>query len=382
MGKRTLLIVTLLLCSTYGFAQLQELNPPKITARFQLDVGMFTEDRTTLAQGAQLRKAYLGMKGKFQELLGEEISSNWSYKVNFDLAENAVSAKDLWGRYDSRFGAVKFGTFKEPFGLENMMSSAGLFMMERSLADALVTGRSLGVTYSSPHLWRVAFDLGFFGESVDSQRDDYDEGHAVTARLTGHPLGRQYGNPVDLHLGVSASRRAYSKADNSFDIDTTPEIEVNGTKLIETGTIRNVRNSLRTGYEVALLFRRLAMLSEYASITTNRGQFDEYSFDGGAVTLGYTLWGKPRRYDENTRKVGKVAPKKSKNGLELVLRYSWIDLNNKDIAGGRERNAGFGVNFMPNKLVRFSTNLIWAKIEKDLIEEEPIIYAARVQIDI
>ncbi|MBT3236418.1 MAG: hypothetical protein HN353_10745 [Bdellovibrionales bacterium] len=382
MSKLLVTIAILFLPLSTGFAQIAKRRYPQLTARLQFDLGMFTEDRTNLAQGGQLRKAYLGLKGKLEDLIQEDISSNWSYKINYDLANNSISAKDLWGRYRGDYGAVKFGTFKEPFGMENLMSSAGLLMMERSLPDALVTGRSLGVTYSSPHLWRMALDIGFFGEGVTDQREDEDEGHAITARLTSILLSKEYGNPVDLHFGLSASRRAYSKEDNSFKLDSTPEIEVNGTKLVNSGAIKNVRSSVRLGHELALLFGNFALLGEYITIKTNRNLGQDYHFDGGSLSIGYTICGIPRSYDRDDRKLSKVSAPQGVDRLEVTIRYSWVDLNDQDIAGGRESNLGAGVNWSPNRLIRFSTNVIWAKVERDLLEEQPMIYAARVQLDI
>jgi phosphate-selective porin len=39
---------------------------------------------------------------------------------------------------------------------------------------------------------------------------------------------------------------------------------------------------------------------------------------------------------------------KGKNGaLELAYRLSWLDLNDRDIQGGEQRNAGLALNYFP-----------------------------------
>ncbi len=76
---------------------------------------------------------------------------------------------------------------------------------------------------------------------------------------------------------------------------------------------------------------------------------------------------------------------------QIALRYSAIDLNDKDIRGGKEENFTFGINWFLNPNLRMTFNYVLANIDDrdNVINDNPVviddenaeIYMMRFQVD-
>lgn len=49
--------------------------------------------------------------------------------------------------------------------------------------------------------------------------------------------------------------------------------------------------------------------------------------------------------------------------MELALRLSYVDLNDGEIKGGREKNFTAGLNWYLFPKIRLMFNYVWAKVE-------------------
>jgi phosphate-selective porin OprO/OprP len=66
---------------------------------------------------------------------------------------------------------------------------------------------------------------------------------------------------------------------------------------------------------------------------------------------------------------------------EVALRLSQLDLNDRMVTGGKERNITLALNWYPNPNIRFMFNYIRADTDENADNIDPTIIQMRAQID-
>ncbi len=94
-------------------------------------------DTQSLSDQFELRRARLGVKGKFANDFKYEIVGNLPGTATIDVAYLD------WAKYDAF--QIRTGKFKQPFGLEQLTSSNNIALMERSYVDQTVPAKKLGL---------------------------------------------------------------------------------------------------------------------------------------------------------------------------------------------------------------------------------------------
>jgi phosphate-selective porin OprO/OprP len=121
-------------------------NSISLTGRMHLDARFndaYTEgrgddrDTQSLADQFELRRARLGVKGKFANDFKYEIVGNLPGTATIDIAFFD------WAKYDAF--QIRAGKFKQPFGLEQLTSSNNIALMERSYVDQTAPGKKVGL---------------------------------------------------------------------------------------------------------------------------------------------------------------------------------------------------------------------------------------------
>jgi phosphate-selective porin OprO/OprP len=121
-------------------------NSIQLTGRIHLDyrqnnLDMFAtdfndRDTASTADNFDLRRARLGVKGKFAKDFKYEIVGNLPGTATVDVAFID------YAKYDQ--AQIRVGKFKQPFGLEQLTSSNNIDFMERSYVDQLAPGKKIG----------------------------------------------------------------------------------------------------------------------------------------------------------------------------------------------------------------------------------------------
>jgi phosphate-selective porin OprO/OprP len=96
----------------------------------------YDKDSASAADQFEMRRARLGVKGKFAKHFNYEVVGNLPGTATLDIAYLD------YAKYNQ--ASVRIGKFKQPWGLEQLTSSNNIDFMERSYNDQITPGKKLG----------------------------------------------------------------------------------------------------------------------------------------------------------------------------------------------------------------------------------------------
>lgn len=306
------------------------------------------------------------------------------FKAEYDLAGGSVSWTDVYLRFVKLpgFGNIYVGKFKVPFGLEELTSSRFITLQERSLTDAFVPGRQVGVLLKNSVFdkrvhWAFSMTRSDDDGTVDRFTDSPDTN--FTLRLAATPY--QASKTKLAHVGLAYHLRN----EEGFRFRARPEGRTRSVRLVD---VRGDSGQVdQIGLEGALVYGRLSVQGEYMAATPDVAGSDHPTFAAYYVMGSYFLTGESRPYSGGA--FGRPKPKRKfdlKKGtmgaVELAARMSRIDLSDGDFNGGVERNFTLGVNWYPHNNARVTLNYIAAYLDRgDLDDELTTIVSMRFQVD-
>jgi phosphate-selective porin OprO/OprP len=233
---------------------------------------------------------------------------------------------------------------------------------------------------------RMTWAAGFFREADDNGNIQDDGGYSVTGRVTGLPLYADDGASL-VHVGASYSYRDTTRdtSEGGLDADAArfrsrPEAHLFD-RFVDTGNFASDRVDL-VGLEGAWVEGPLSVQGEY--MFANADVSSDGNFDGYYVQASYFLTGEHRKYKPSAGAFSRVKPKNNfglKDGLgawEVALRYSSLDLDDGEIAGGELDSVTAGLNWYLNPNMRIMWNYIHA--QKDGVGDADMVLM-RWQVD-
>jgi len=160
-------------------------------------------DTATMADQFELRRARLGVKGKFAKDFNYEVVGNLPGTATIDIAYLT------WAKYDA--ANVTIGKFKQPFGLEQLTSSNNIDFMERSYADQLSPGKKIGAMFSSNP--RAGYNLAASVYSMNDAELDMQSDRASFAARGNINFAEIMGDKESImHVGLAFRDESYSVA--------------------------------------------------------------------------------------------------------------------------------------------------------------------------
>jgi phosphate-selective porin OprO/OprP len=178
---------------------------------------------------------------------------------------------------------------------------------------------------------------------------------------------------------------AYSFGDPANDrvrYRSQPEVfisETGGADLVPAGVPSNVPPFVDTGpidtknfnlfaAEAAFRCRSFYMQSEAIFAAVKQLDGSHTSFSGAYAYAGYFLTGEVRPYNRTAGVFGRVKPLNDfgicgSGAWEVAGRWSYLDLNDANISGGRLNDLTFGLNWYLNQRTKFQLNYIHAFLD-------------------
>lgn len=366
-------------------------SKPTVKPRFRVhtDMGWYSQDELNretvgdIQDGTYFRRARLGLDAK--------AFGNTEYRLDFEMGSGGgrPSIFDAYGRITDLpvLGNVQIGHFREPFSLEALTSSNWYTFLERGLPNAFDPSRSWGImTYNHGEEENFTYAIGIFRDGSDNYGDDIgDSGEwAMTTRVTFLPYFEEHSDDTldFVHTGLSYS---YRDPDKLLDDPNQPTLVAYSSRpesgiredgvggvppFVRTGIIPDASQVQHAGVEAAWIRGPFCLQTEYAGAWVSRWQHEDSWFHGAYVYASYFLTGESRQYNRkigqfDINKIHRVFKPLAKDGeecgwgaWEVALRWSYLDLNSGDIAGGYLDDTTVGVNWYLNPNFRIMFNAV------------------------
>ena len=177
--------------------------------------------------------------------------------------------------------------------------------------------------------------------------------------MTWAPFG---GGDRVLHLGGSASYRNLNDS-KILRYRSRPDSNITSVRLVDTGSIRDVNSRTLYGLEAAGLIGPWSAQGEYFFANVDRRSSGNLDFSGWYVQRAYVLTGELRNYNPSFGAFGRFKPARSVSAggpgaWQLAARLSQVNLSDRAINGGKERDRTFGVNWFLEPTLRLSLNYV------------------------
>jgi phosphate-selective porin OprO/OprP len=311
----------------------------RITGQVQADYRWYA-DAADLADvsGFVLRRARFGLEATLFR------HYEFRFLPEFGVGQPRIMDAFLNVRY---VDAVQFtaGKFKQPFSYEQLIQDRFTPLMERSLLDALVPARDIGVMVHGQNLPGGLLDYGVaVSNGVQNGDADTNESKDVNARVAVRPFARREGVPLRrLQVGLSGGWGVQDEPASPNTLRTPAGVaffRFDGDALAD-----GVR--ARLSPEVAYFLGPFGVAAQYfymeQEFRPGRGERVRVPFDGFYVMTSYLVTGEERTgYSQQIAPNRPFDPTRGCRGpgaWEIVGRVSRLAAGGAVFAPGAERLA-------------------------------------------
>jgi len=349
---------------------------------YRYDLNDFSND--TLPNG---KPAFVDSHTNRRKELGLTLKKKGVYDAIIDFEYQGRTWLDTYLRVQSKaffgadYGAFRFGYSKTPVGFEGVTSTKADTFLELALpSQAIFEGRRTGIDWAFERPQYIV-NLGYyFGQDLLGDND----GNTLAGRAAWTP--RKTDGDV-LHLGISASREHRDSTTDGRGIEHAPSARVSSppetgltpVRLVDSASLSNANHVERAGLEGLWIGGPWSVQAEALRENVSRyGGKPDFSASGYYVFGSWVLTGESRPYANGN--VGNIKPHNPWGALELLLRYSELDLNDAPILGGKEHDWTLGANWYLTEHFKFQANYIRASSDKGNLSLDPRIFELRAQI--
>ncbi len=373
----------------------------RMTGVVQIDAGSFSQDTASHEQfgdiqnGADFRRTRLAATGDLWENAGYIVEMDFSFPGHPSFVDVWMELRDL-----GFLGNFRVGHWRVPFGMDEMTSVRDLTFLERNSGFAFAPFRQISIgLYDSYEESATTWAVSMFRFPTDQYGDNIgDDGVSVAGRLS--TLIYENASRHELfHLGGSYGLIVPTNGASQFR--SPPEFTVQETAgaLAPSGVPSTVPFFVDTGViptnhyqifniETAYPLRSMIFRGESRWSYVDQIGGDPLTFFAAYGQLSYILTGEIQPYSRTGGYFTRIKPKNPfKPGCgwgawEAASRLSWLDLNDKNIQGGKLLDYTAGLNWYLNNNTKFQFNYIYSTVEgSDYPNNHTSIVAMRAQYD-
>jgi phosphate-selective porin OprO/OprP len=197
-----------------------------------------TDDRDTasLANQFELRRARIGVKGKFANDFKYEVVTNLPGTATVDVAYLDFA------KYEQV--QLRIGKFKQPFGLEELISSNNITMMERSYLDQTVPGKKIGFQVMGAPTKGMTYAGSVFQHNDVELNINGDGKNSAAGRATLNFAEIMGNKEMVMHVGLAGLTSNYAIGTSSSS-QTSTDYATSATSIVQRGTINSFRSAGR-----------------------------------------------------------------------------------------------------------------------------------------
>jgi phosphate-selective porin OprO/OprP len=386
-----------------------------LTSRLHLDVGGYSYHPDTLAtvpqhldSGFNARRARIGVLGTFM--------SDWNYALIYDFGGSsdgfggtAVGSlpgggtSGIENAYLSYTGikglAIEGGYMDVPYTLEEATSSNDIMFLERSSAQTIAASiaagdfRSVfGARWYNDWLWTGGYVTGPTSGAIHSGSSITPAGMTEQYGAVGRVALQLINDKAySLHIGGNVevlAKPPLNRVTNTqtLTLSDRAELRIDPTAVLSTGPIANVSSAQVFGAEAAGSYGPLFFQGEYFLYEVDRTfltNLPTLHFQGGYASASWAITGESRPYNTGSGAYTSIVPADpfsitggGRGAWEIAARYSYVNLNDRlgfadGIAGGKQTIYTAGLNWYPNRNVRFMVNYLHTIIDKQISAVNP-----------
>ncbi len=317
--------------------------------------------------GATLKK-----KGVYDAMVYYDFQSETWLDVFLRLESKALFGTDI--------GRFRFGYIKTPVGLDSVTSSRAGSLMEVALpVQAIYAGRRTGVEWS---MERPAYLLqaGAYG-GKDLHGDNPGTMQALRAVWT--PVKAE-ANVVHLGLALSQENPRGWRDGRDVHHEATarlrarPEAGLTDLRFVDSGALTTADKINRVGLEGVWIRGPFSVQAEALQATIKRDGKPDFTGEGQYAMASWVVTGESRGYAGGT--VSNVKPARDFGAVELLARYSRLDLDDADVLGGRQHDWTLGANWYLGSHLKLQANYVKVDASRRGIKRDPEIFEVRAQV--
>lgn len=364
----------------------------RIGGRVEVDAAAFatTGNLSGFDSGVELRRARITARGD------SIVAVPFSYKIDLGYVPNKFTVTQAYIEIPDipYLGSVKFGQFKPPLGLQLITSSWDIPLMEPAAPlQAIAPGSNPGVQIGrSFHGGRGTWAFALYGDTGGSGE------YGNTSKNFGNAVGRVTWLAIDrmnatrpgdnqyLHLGLSANVQYSGRGEVRYR--SRPESYI-APYVIDTGTI-DASQANTVGAEVAWVSGPFSAQGEFVRSEVDASVGGALQFHGFYALASWYLTGESRPYDREDGKFGRLVPRRKfafgEDGgwgaAEAVVRFSYTDLNDGAVQGGRLTMLMTSFNWYPQPHLTWMLDVGFGDVGGGAYSGRTAIVQTRVGVDL